>query len=303
MSGVPDEVRRLLDERAAARAARDFARADALRDEIARRGFEVVDTPGGAELRPLARYERFDPALVSSALDDPATRAFSVHLLHEGFLSDVERFVAGLEAHCGGHDYEVLLVDNGSQDPDALEDLAAAHRDVSVLHLDRVAGWAQARNAGMRRSRGAIVVLADLSVEPTGDVLAPLGAALADPRAGIAGPFGVTSRDLREFEEAAGPEVDAIEGYLLAMRRETVAAGALFREQFKWYRNADIDLSFDVRSRGLSAVIAPCPVARHEHRGWTSLAEEERAKASRRNFYRFYDRWKHRHDLLLSHRD
>lgn len=301
MSEIPAEVRRLVEERAAARAARDFARADALREEIVARGFEVIDAPGRSDVRRRARYDRMDPARAPSFLEGPPSLGFSIHLLYEGFLSDVARFLAGLEAHCRGHDYEVLLVDNGSNDADALEDLAAEHPEVSVLHLDRTAGWAEARNAGLRRSRGAVVVIADLSVEPTGDVLAPLATALGDPGVGIAGPFGVTSEDLHHFEGAAGPEVDAIEGYLLAMRRETVAAGAMFREQFKWYRNADLDLSFEVRSRGLSAVAASCPVARHEHRGWGSLDEEERAKASKRNFYRFYDRWKHRHDLLLSH--
>ena len=49
--GAPDaESRRLLDEREAARLAGDFERADSLRDELARRGWEVRDTPRGARL-------------------------------------------------------------------------------------------------------------------------------------------------------------------------------------------------------------------------------------------------------------
>jgi cysteinyl-tRNA synthetase len=43
-------LRRLLAEREEARARRDFARADAIREELSRRGFEVRDTPGGAKL-------------------------------------------------------------------------------------------------------------------------------------------------------------------------------------------------------------------------------------------------------------
>jgi cysteinyl-tRNA synthetase len=49
---VPDEVRALVDERAAARAARDFARADELRDRIAALGWELVDTPEGTQVYP-----------------------------------------------------------------------------------------------------------------------------------------------------------------------------------------------------------------------------------------------------------
>jgi len=44
------EAERLLAEREEARAARDFELADRLRDELAERGFEVRDTPGGARL-------------------------------------------------------------------------------------------------------------------------------------------------------------------------------------------------------------------------------------------------------------
>jgi cysteinyl-tRNA synthetase len=48
---VPDGVEALLRDRDAARAARDYARADALRDEIGAAGFDVVDAPGGSSLR------------------------------------------------------------------------------------------------------------------------------------------------------------------------------------------------------------------------------------------------------------
>jgi cysteinyl-tRNA synthetase len=46
------EEQDLLDRRQAARAARDFAEADRLRDELRSRGFEVRDGPAGPELVP-----------------------------------------------------------------------------------------------------------------------------------------------------------------------------------------------------------------------------------------------------------
>jgi cysteinyl-tRNA synthetase len=49
---APDAVRRLADEREEARGARDFARADRIREQLAERGWEVRDTPGGAQLVP-----------------------------------------------------------------------------------------------------------------------------------------------------------------------------------------------------------------------------------------------------------
>jgi cysteinyl-tRNA synthetase len=43
----------LLAERQAARAARDWAKADALRQQIAAMGWQVVDTPEGTRLSKL----------------------------------------------------------------------------------------------------------------------------------------------------------------------------------------------------------------------------------------------------------
>lgn len=303
MSETPPEVERLLRERDEARAARDFARADAIRDSIAALGFEIRDSAAGSTAVPARRYESIDAAKVPSVLDEPAETGFSVHLLYEGFADDLERFLGALGKCCSEHEYETIVVDNASGEQDLLEEICGAYAQARVLHLAAEAGWADARNASLRQSRGEIIVVADLSVEPLGDVLAPAAAALADPSVGIAGPFGLVSDDMREFAESAGPEVDAIEGYLLALRRETIAAGCAFDPKFRWYRHADVDLSFRVRSTGARAVVAPCPVAKHTHRGWTSLDEGERAKRSKRNFYRFLDHWKDRHDLLLSHRD
>ena len=48
---IPDAVRTLLRQRQQARADKAWAQADALRDQIAAAGFEVVDTPDGPELK------------------------------------------------------------------------------------------------------------------------------------------------------------------------------------------------------------------------------------------------------------
>ena len=51
--GGPAELVELAERRAAARAARDFAEADRLRDELRARGWEVRDGAGGPELVPI----------------------------------------------------------------------------------------------------------------------------------------------------------------------------------------------------------------------------------------------------------
>src|SRR5918999_567906 len=47
---APEEIEHIAAEREAARAARDFERADRLRDQLAERGWEIRDTPDGARL-------------------------------------------------------------------------------------------------------------------------------------------------------------------------------------------------------------------------------------------------------------
>lgn len=49
---IPDEVQGLFDARQAARNAKDFAKADALRDELKAKGLVIEDRPDGSRLLP-----------------------------------------------------------------------------------------------------------------------------------------------------------------------------------------------------------------------------------------------------------
>jgi cysteinyl-tRNA synthetase len=48
---IDEEAARLVAERDAARGAKDFTRADALRDELTAMGWTVEDTPSGTAIR------------------------------------------------------------------------------------------------------------------------------------------------------------------------------------------------------------------------------------------------------------
>jgi GT2 family glycosyltransferase len=95
-----------------------------------------------------------------------------------------------------------------------------------------------------------------------------------------------------------------VEAYCLAVRRDALRAVGGFDPAFRYYRNADLDLSFAVRDAGWRALRTPeLPLARHEHRDYESVTPEERDRLSRRNFYRFLKHWGDRRDLLLDRRD
>jgi cysteinyl-tRNA synthetase len=301
----PDAVQRLLDERSAARAGRDWALADELRARIAAMGWEVQDAAGRSTARPLlpdapAATGYADPADLASLLDEPASVAASLLLVADEHGDDLRRALAGLSAHPPAIGWELVVVANAPDyalDP-VLDD--AAPIGAQVVRTDRRLGWADAHTLGLRRSRGAVAVVFDTSLEPTGDFLAPLLGAFEDPSVGIAGPWGVTSDDARQFTEAAPGEVDAIEAYCLAVRREALRQVGGFDRRFRFYRNADLDFSFAIRDAGWRAVrTEPLPLERHAHRGWTALPESERDRLSKRNFYRFLEHWGDRRDLLL----
>lgn len=296
-SPVPDDVRRLLDDRAAARADRDWVRADAIRDQIAALGWEVQDAEGGSTARPI---------LVRDAggdeIERPATVEASIQVAAEDHPDDLRRFLRGLAAHPPSSTWELVVVANAPLEPVATT-LATVELplDPRVLESEGPLGWADARTLGMRGSRGEVTILVDTSLEPTGDFVVGLLAAFDDPAVGIAGGWGVTSGDARQFHEAPPGPVDAIEAYCLAIRREALRTVGGFDRRFRYYRNADLDLSFAVRNAGWTAVRTPgLPFERHEHRGWASLPDAERDRVSRRNFYRFLDHWGDRPDLLLN---
>jgi len=294
---VPEEVRRLAAERDEARARKDFAAADGLRDQIAGLGFQVADSPQGPTFHPLAPAPptrvRITPSQVPSLLDEPPTFDVSVHWVLEGWPEDVVRALAAFRDDEGDRAVQYVIADVTGADPASFGD------GVEVLSLAEGTGWAAARNAGLRRSMGRVVLAVDGSIEPVGPVFDPLEQALSDPTVGVCGPFGIVSRDLRTFESSDGPDVDAIEGYLMAMRREVLELAGLFEERFRWYRTADIDYSFRVKDRGLRAVVVDVPVTKHEHRMWTSTPEADRDRRSKRNYNVFLDTFRGRTDLLV----
>jgi cysteinyl-tRNA synthetase len=156
-------------------------------------------------------------------------------------------------------------------------------------------------NLAMGQALGRVLVWLDPHVEAAGDLFGPLLAALEEPGTGLAGGWGVTTTSMLEFEADDGPEVDAIEGYLLAVPR-ALAGRVRVDPKDRYYRNADLDYSFAVRALGspgpLRAKRVEVPAARHRHRGFHEADPAERDRASRKNYDRFLGRWKGRTDLL-----
>jgi len=316
---IPDAILDAAHARSRARAERNWAEADRLRAEIEAAGWTIVDRGTDFALSPVHPPDTADggrtrygaSASVPSRLADPPTGQASVVLVATDWPADVERALDGLRDHAPDGTDVVLVANGPSDDQDAalteLEAAVPADRRLAteVVWTSERLGHAAALNAGVRRARASVVVLLDPSVEPTGDLVTPLVRALEDPTVAVAGPWGVRSRDLRRFEEAAPGEVDAIEAYALAFRRADYAARGPLDERFRFYRNLDLWWSLVLRDEGEGSTprralhVADVPAVRHEHRGWESVDPAERERLSKRNFYRILDRFGARRDLLV----
>ncbi len=266
--------------------------ADAIRDRLLAAGWEVVDAAGGSALQALTAPRPATPSATP--------RAVTLLTVVHGWKPDVERWLLSAFTYCKA-DFEALLVDN-SGDPGIAGWLQSRVAErLRSLPLDAPLGYAAAVNAGIGAAAGEVVILFDSGTELVGDAIGPLIEALSDPTVAVAGPFGVRAKGtMKEFEEHRGPDVDAIEGYCMAFRRGDAMAVEGFDPRFRFYRIADIDFCFRMRDRGGRAfVVAGLPLLKHEHRLWDATPEGERDRLSRRNFYRFLDRWRTREDLLV----
>lgn len=264
--------------------------ADAIRERLREAGWDVVDVAGGSELQAI-KAPSVPPATTLRAV----TMLTAVH----GWQPDAERWLLSVFTHTKA-DFEALVVDNSGDARIAGWLKSRAAERLRTITLDPPLGFSAAVNAGIEAAAGDVVVLFDPGVELKGDAVSPLLAALADPTVAVAGPFGVRGKGtLKEFTESNGPDVDAVEGYCMAFRRADALAAGGFDPKFRFYRIADVEFSFRLRDRGGRAVVVQgLPVGRHEHRLWESMEPSERERLSKRNMYRFLDRWRDREDLL-----
>jgi hypothetical protein len=297
---APDEVVLMAEQRAAARLAKDFAASDRLRDEIAERGWTVRD---GADGWTLAERPPYDVLPSVRDLPDrsaePDARRCTVALLVEGWPDDLRTCVAALLEHAPD-DVVVVLLENGSTDAGAVVHELASSPRVEELHVERAAGWAEARQALVTNDVATVHVLMDVSTVLEGDALTPLLAAFDEPSVAAAGWRGVNVADgWTEFLDAGPGEVEALLGYLVAVRRR-VALAVPLPSKARFYRNADMEWSYLLREAGAGRLVAmDLPVRQDRHRGYHDSDPTYRDRESRRTYDRFLQRFRGREDLRL----
>jgi hypothetical protein len=273
----------LAERRARAREARDFATADALRDEIAAEGWMVADGPDGFTLGPKPPYEVW-----------PTVRSVTstgVGLLVDGWPDDLIRCAQAILDHTDAH---IVALDLGNVDGagDALHELATQHSDrIRAWHVAErphwrggSAGWGESRSKLLILDDGDVHVVMETSTLLEGDAIAPLAAAVQQG-ADAAGWQGVNpAPDGRDWIGAGPGEVRGLLGYLFAVERTKALLAGGFERKAKYYRNADLE--FSLRLNRLVVPAGDLPVRQERHRGYHDVDPEYRDRESRRNYDR-----------------
>lgn len=302
MSGhehVPDDVVALAEERARARADKDWARSDELRDAIAGRGWLVRDTADGFDLSERPPYDVARDAAALAALPPVTGFAVVAGIVVDGWADDLRTCVEALVAHTTAG---IVLLDNASDAGAAVHELALAHPGrVVERHVERPLGWAAATVALLSSHDARVHVSMDPSSVVSGDAIAPLADAIGGDVVG-AGWQGadVDIDDAWRSVVAAGPgEVDVLLGYLMAVDREAALATPPHPKAV-FYRNAELEWSLRLRAAGGRLVVpaADLPVRQDRHHGYHDTDPELRDRESKRTYDRILKEFRGKDAIL-----
>jgi len=306
---APPEVVALAGRRAEARAARDFGAADRLRDEILAAGWVVTDSSDGPVLTPRPPYDVLaDLRGLPDRTGEPDTHRATVSVVVDGWPDDVRTCLDALLAH-SPDDVVVQVLDLGNADGagDVLHGYAGErvrewHAAGTAAWRGGAVGWADARRALLRADTARLHVWCDLSTVLTGDAVTPLLDAIDAADDVVASGWRGVNVDVadewRSFVDAGPGDVDAVLGYLMAMRRSVAVAADVPHPKARFYRNADMETCFALRAaQPGSRIVVPAadlPVRQDRHRGYHDTDPDYRDKESAKTYQRFLHRFRDR---------
>jgi N-acetylglucosaminyl-diphospho-decaprenol L-rhamnosyltransferase len=225
--------------------------------------------------------------------------------------ADLQACLLSLKKGPPACDHEIIVVDNESTDGSA----AAAERipGVRVIRMGRNAGFAAANNAGIRQSRGDLLLLLNSdTLVPPGALDRLLERLSATGAAAVAGPrlvdaegrpelsFGRMISPLNEYrqkhrtpawieaETAREQFVDWVSGACLLVRRAEAEAAGLLDERFFLYTE-DVDFCHAIRKRGGKVLFTPVATITHlrgRSRATMPVASQKAYRESHLAFYR-----------------
>ena len=286
----------LAQERLDARAAKDFAKADQLRDQIAALGFEVIDVAGGFEFRAKERFPRF-----ASTRDLRAIKVngdIAIAMIVDGFTADAAETVRTIKAQT---DTPVIALVIG--DPAELTD--EIDLQFQVIAITENFGWGENANALLKNISSKFLVIMDPSTRFTGDAIAPVLAELNKGEfsaVGWRGGLVNTDDEWRSVVDKGAGEVDVLFSYFLAINCADATNAGGFNNRAIYYRNADIEFSLRLRHANGRLLQLDLPLEQARHHGYYDVEEEFREVQSKKNYDRILERFRGKSAILSPRR-
>ena len=242
---------------------------------------------------------------VKSLLFEENKIKLSICLIADEYFNDFDRCLKSVINHIPNQiSYEILIAFNGINIENQNKTMSdyESNKNLKFFYIDPVCGAGAVRNILVKQSIGEYLILVDTSIEITDNIFEEIIMDLKVQKIGLTGPFGLKTSDLNHFHEIPTNKeyVDAIQLYLIALRRKTFIKTGLFRENFRFYRNLDLDFSFQVKNNNFKLLCNPnIAIKRHTHSVWENMHEKTRDELSKDNYKRFLKKWKNYKHLLI----
>ncbi len=294
---APDSVHELAKARLAARAEKNFALSDQLRDEIAALGFEVVDGAGEYELRPKKRFPVYESTRDIRPINS-GKYEITAAIIVEGFHEDAVTCIESIKAHsrCA-----IAILAIG--DPGILVDQLDSR--TSLVQVNENFGWGENANALLRNVTSEFIIIMDPSTTFTGDAITPVLAELQKREfvaVGWRGGLVNLADEWRSTEDKGAGEVDVLFSYFMAMHREDALAVRGFSNRALFYRNADIEFSLTLRHGNGRLLQMDLPLEQGRHHGYHDSEPEYRESQSKKNYDRILERFRGKTAILSPRR-
>ncbi len=293
---APDAIWKLGQERQAARAEKDFALADRLRDEIADAGWDVIDVAGAFELHKRIKYILAETLQAMKPVLNECEIAIA--MIVSGFQEDASETVKSIRAHC-----ETPIVLLCLDEVGVLEDLV--DETTFVIKVAEECGWGRAANALLQNVNSEYLVLMDPSTRFTADAISPVLTELRKrdySAVGWRGGLINLQDDWRSVDDKGVGEVDVLFSYFLGLDRQAALEVGGFSTRAIYYRNADIEFSLKLRQTSGHLLQMDLPLTQDRHHGYHDVDVSFRELQSKKNYDRILDRFRGKNAILSPRR-
>lgn len=294
---APENLHELGRARQAARADKNFALADQLRDQIAQAGYEIVDVVGGFELHAKSLVQVF--ADIQKLKNLPKSdRSITVAIVVNGFHEDAITSVNSIKAHSSA---EILVL--ATQPAEDLSSIVDSH--THVIQLENDPGWGECANAALRIISTPFAVIMDPSTTFTGDAISPVLQELQKKDFAAVGWRGglINIEDQwRSVDDKGAGEVDVLFSYFLAVDKAAALQAGGFNARAIYYRNADIEFSLRLKHASGHLLQMDLPLEQGRHHGYYDTEESFRDAQSKKNYDRILERFRGKEAILSPRR-